>query len=317
MTGVGWREEARILAERLLEVADPDRDDLAIGWAWFVLGGLAWNRCRSAEAESGWRQALEHFRRAGDQRMAEESLGWYLSIPLLGPMPCDEALEVVKSFESDTHGLVAAEWDRKGTMAWLLAYQGHVEHARDIMHEGDQWLRDLGRRETAAFVKQAIGWIELIAGNFEEAERQAGVATEELEAMGSEVGGVLWSIRAMALYELGRYDDAEDAVKKGDERFGDLSTSLTRRSVEAMILARRGLLPEAERIARDAVEQMDTSDWPSERGDMRMALAEVLQLAGKVDEATEVVGEAIDLYESKGNVLQAGTARAKLDALTG
>ena len=84
-----------------------------------------------------------------------------------------------------------------------------------------------------------------------------------------------------------------------------------------MILARRGLLPEAERIARDAVEQMDTSDWPSERGDMRMALAEVLQLAGKVDEATEVVGEAIDLYESKGNVLQAGTARAKLDALTG
>jgi tetratricopeptide (TPR) repeat protein len=317
MTGVGWREEARILAERLLGVADPDRDDLAIGWAWFVLGGLAWNRCRSAEAESGWRQALEHFRRAGDQRMAEESLGWYLSIPLLGPMPCDEALEVVKSFESDTHGLVAAEWDRKGTMAWLLAYQGHVEHARDIMHEGDQWLRDLGRRETAAFVKQAIGWIELIAGNFEEAERQAGVATEELEAMGSEVGGVLWSIRAMALYQLGRYDEAEDAVKKGDERFGDLSTSLTRRSVEAMILARRGLLPEAERIARAAVEQMDTSDWPSERGDMRMALAEVLQLAGKVDEAIEVVGEAIDLYESKGNVLQAGTARAKLDALTG
>mgnify|MGYP001134004673 CR=1 FL=1 len=40
-------------------------------------------------------------------------------------------------------------------------------------------------------------------------------------------------------------------------------------------------------------------------------------VAGKVDEATEVVGEAIDLYESKGNVLQAGTARAKLDALTG
>ncbi len=317
MTEVGWRDESRVLAERLLEVADPGGDDLAIGWAWFVLGGLAWNMCRSVAAESHWRQALERFRRAGDARMVEECLGWYLSVPLLGPMPCDEALEVVKNFESETRGSVAAEWDRKGTIAWLLAYQGNVEHARDIMREGLRWLSDLGRRETAAFATQSIGWIELIAGNFEEAERLAAVAVIELEEMGSDVGGVLWSIRAMALYELGRYEEAEDAVKNGDQRFGDLSTTLMRRSIEAMILARRGLLDEGERIARDAVVQMDTSDWPSERGDMRMALAEVLQLAGKVDEATEVVGEAINLYESKGNVLQAGTARAKLDVSTG
>ena len=59
-----------------------------------------------------------------------------------------------------------------------------------------------------------IGWVELIAGNFEEAERLAGVAAVELEAMGSEVGGVLWSIRAQALYELGRYDEAEAAVNR-------------------------------------------------------------------------------------------------------
>ena len=317
MTDVGWRDVGRTLAERVLEVADPAEDDLAIGWAWFVLGGWAWNRCRSAEAEPAWRQAVERFRRAGDGRMVDESLGWYLSVPLLGPMPCDEAIEMVEGFESQTRGSVSADWDRMGTLAWLLAYQGEVEQARAIMREGDRRLRDLGMRETAAFMTQSIGWIELIAGNFEEAERRAAEAAAELEEMGSEVGGVLWSIRAMALYELGRYDDAEDAVRKGDERFGDLSTYLMRRSIEAMILARRGLLEDAERIARDAVTQMDTSDFPSERGDMRMSLAEVLQRAGKMDESAEMMREAIALYESKGNALQAGTARTKLAALTG
>ena len=84
-----------------------------------------------------------------------------------------------------------------------------------------------------------------------------------------------------------------------------------------MVLARRGSFEEAERIAREAVVQMDTSDFPSERGDARMALAEVLQLAGKTGEAADAMREAIALYERKGNVLQAGTARAKLATLTG
>ena len=70
-------------------------------------------------------------------------------------------------------------------------------------------------------------------------------------------------------------------------------------------------------MAREAVVQIDTADFPSERGDARMALAEVLQLAGKKGEAADAMREAIALYESKGNVLQAGTARAKLATLTG
>ena len=40
MTDAGWLEEQQQLAERLLEVAEPAGDDLAIGWAWYILGGL-------------------------------------------------------------------------------------------------------------------------------------------------------------------------------------------------------------------------------------------------------------------------------------
>jgi class 3 adenylate cyclase/tetratricopeptide (TPR) repeat protein len=317
MSGAGWLEEQRLLAQRLLEVAEPSGDDLSIGWAWYVLGGLAWQRCRSDEAGPAWHQALEHFRRAGHQRITDECFGWYMGVPLLGPMPCEQGLELLRGYENETRSSVEAESDRQGTIAWLLAYQGHVDGARSIMHEGIRFLEELGRRETAAFVTQGIGWIELIAGNFAEAERLAAGAAEKLEAMGSEVGGVLWSIRAQALYALGRYDEAEAAAKRGAQRFGDVSTQVMHRSVEAMVLARRGLFEEAEQIARDAVAEMDTSDFPSERGDVRMALAEVLRLAGNDEEAGDTIREAIAFYEAKGNVLQAGTARGKLAALTG
>ena len=317
MTDAGWLDEQRQLAERLLAVAEPAGDDLGIGWAWYILGGLAWQRCRSDEAEPAWRRAHEHLRRAGDQRTSEECFGWYVGVALLGPMPCDEALERLRGYEREVTGSVTAAWDLQATIAWVLAYQGYVDEARSIFRGYDQLLRELSRRETAAFATQMIGWVELIAGNFEEAERLAGMAAGELEAMGSEVGGVLWSIRAQALYELGRYDEAEAAANRSAERFSDLSTLVTQRCVRAMVLARRGSFEEAERLAREAVVQIDTADFPSERGDARMALAEVLQLAGKKGEAADAMREAIALYESKGNVLQVGTARAKLATLTG
>ena len=49
-----------------------------------------------------------------------------------------------------------------------------------------------------------------------------------------------------------------------------------------------------------------------------MSLAEVLRLAAAFrTQRLAAIREAIEFYESKGNVLQAGTARAKLAALTG
>lgn len=48
-----------------------------------------------------------------------------------------------------------------------------------------------------------------------------------------------------------------------------------------------------------------------------MAFVEVLHLAGRRGEAIEVVREALDRYEAKGNLTQAGMARARLDELAG
>ena len=52
------------------------------------------------------------------------------------------------------------------------------------------------------------------------------------------------------------------------------------------------------------------------QGDARLALAEVLQLAGRQTEAMPALEHAIDLYIRKGNVVSAGKARSLLQELT-
>jgi len=87
------------------------------------------------------------------------------------------------------------------------------------------------------------------------------------------------------------------------------------RQVRAKVLARRGELETAERLAREAVELAETTDSLNWRGDARRDLAEVLRLAGRTQEAADAARSALSLYEQKGNVVMAGRARAVLDEL--
>jgi hypothetical protein len=51
------------------------------------------------------------------------------------------------------------------------------------------------------------------------------------------------------------------------------------------------------------------------RGLRRVGLAEVLVRAGEIDEAAHLLGEAINLFETKGNLILAGRARTALAGL--
>jgi hypothetical protein len=60
---------------------------------------------------------------------------------------------------------------------------------------------------------------------------------------------------------------------------------------------------------------IDQSDYIKFRGDARMSLAYVLRKAGRTEEATTVVREALELYERKGDVADASKARAELEVI--
>jgi tetratricopeptide (TPR) repeat protein len=120
---------------------------------------------------------------------------------------------------------------------------------------------------------------------------------------------------AQALYDQGRLDDAEEAARLSRENAAgeDVSPQIVWRGVEAKILARRGETYDAETLAREAVEIAAATDFLTYHADALSDLAEVLEAAGRAEEAREAVRSALDLYEEKGNLVSAGRARRRLE----
>ena len=127
---------------------------------------------------------------------------------------------------------------------------------------------------------------ELSAGDFVAAEQRTRWGYDLLESMGemgflSTMAGVL----AEALYQQGRYDEAEEQVRVATELGApeDVETQRLAKGVQAKVLARRGAFEDAERLGREAVSLVDRSDSPS-RAETLLFLAEVFSLAGRTED---------------------------------
>ena len=86
------------------------------------------------------------------------------------------------------------------------------------------------------------------------------------------------------------------------------------RGVRAKVLAVRGELDRAERLAREGVAIAEPGDYIDLRGDMWMDLAEILTVRGSTD-ARDALEHALALYERKGNLVSAARARGRLAEL--
>ena len=119
-----------------------------------------------------------------------------------------------------------------------------------------------------------------------------------------------------ALYTQGRYDEAEQLTRECEDatRPNDVHSNILWRSIRAKVLARRGELEAAHRLARESLSTASASDFDPAHADALMDYAEVLTLGHDRDGAATAVHEAIALYERKGNLLAADLARSRLDA---
>ena len=81
------------------------------------------------------------------------------------------------------------------------------------------------------------------------------------------------------------------------------------------MLARRGQFAEAECVARECVARADATGWWVGQGQAHTALADVLLMSGKRDDAVTALEEALQLSERKGNLVSAQSARMRLAEL--
>jgi tetratricopeptide (TPR) repeat protein len=157
--------------------------------------------------------------------------------------------------------------------------------------------------------------IERYAGDAAAAERLLRDSCDHLRALGdtfflsTNIGEL-----ADALYELGRYEEAEEATLEGKSlsQPADLGAQITWRRVRAKLVARGGADEEALRLVHEAIELAESIDVPELTGDVYRDLAEVERLGGRPDAAADALEQALAAYERKGLVPMAERTRREI-----
>jgi class 3 adenylate cyclase/tetratricopeptide (TPR) repeat protein len=307
--------EGRDQVELAIPVFERLDDPLGLAQAWHLLAYLDWTRGRLSVAGANAETARSFAHAARDRYWEATILGQQCLILYWGSTPLDQVersnLEVLA--EAQHSGMRGLEATALMVLARVAALRSNLEEARQLVRAANAITSDLGESLTQAAdcISQAL--IELLDDDLAAAEDMLRSGYLRLEQMGAT--GPLASVAAMLarvvlLRERG--DEAEELTRTCERIAApdQLDAQVKWRSIRAIVLARRGDAEEAERLAREAVYQVDKTDQLDSRAEARVDLAEVLRLGGRHGEAGRELDRAIRLYKDKGNeVAEASTRR--------
>ncbi|HWO69326.1 MAG TPA: adenylate/guanylate cyclase domain-containing protein [Actinomycetota bacterium] len=311
----GTGAEAEEASSEVIPTFEAAGDHLWLSRAHRLRSTGPWMFARYAEMLVGVERAAEHARLAGDRGELRVAFG-LLSVALIfGPTPVDEAILRLEEIGREAFGL------RSGSSPGSdipLAMLGRFDEARRANEEWRALFEELGRPQW--LTDFARGMVELITGDAREAERFLRRGRDELLRMGEKsVLSTLSALLSRALCLQGRFDEAlpfiEESVELAPSE--DAASQMYWRTSKAMVQASRGDLGEAERLAREAVAIGRTTDAINDLADALADLAGIVAARGRGGEAADLLREAVELFERKGNVVSAGRARERLAELGG
>ena len=310
-----WSESELVVeAERALPIFEEAGDDALLAEAYHLLAWAHGTAGRYGAAAEAAQHAVEHARRAGDNRQLMRAATQYAVAALYGPTPVPEAIAHCEEIVSQADGDHRSEGLVLSLLSRLEAMRGDFERARSLSGEARKTLAELGRSVVAFSTSLDSSGIEMLAGDPARAEQDLRRDHAALTELGekyllSTVAGEL----SRALYAQERYEEAEEFARRAEELAAedDVTSQALWRSGQAKVLARRGELDTALSLAWEAVERMRSTDALVIEADALVDLAEVLRVAGQAAEARMTLAEALDLFERKGNVVAAeATERA-------
>jgi len=303
--GISTADEVEATAREALPLLEAAGDHEGMRDVWLALCLVANMRSRYEEWAYASEQAIAHARAAGpDDRT------WGLGVALAqGPRPAPEALASLDALLSGQP--TATDLAVRGV---LLAMLDRIDEAWEIAQPAYERMRELDWEIGATWLAE----IAEIAGDDSAAVEYLRTACDAYEAGGNTpVLSTYAPLLGRYLCALGRYDEAEPLAAKGRElgALEDLLTQAVWRGTQALLESHRGDHAEAVRLAREAVEFICRSDSPSNQGYCLSILAEVLEAAGRLEEAVAVWREALDCYERKQVIPMARRVRERIAAL--
>jgi class 3 adenylate cyclase len=297
--------------QEALSVLEGLGDDQGQSRAWRLLGLDSYLRCQIGRAEDEFQRAVTHARAAGDARAEAANLYALVQAAYWGPTPAAEGIRRCQEIRDRAEGSYRVEMSALHTLAGLHAMAGEFDRARELGDAAVQIAGKLGPNRFAALCSQFLGQVELLAGDAAAAARWLRWGAGILERIGERgLRSELTANLARALTAQGQDDEAlEQANLSGELAVrDDLYAQVERRGPLALVLARRGRLAEAERVATEAVELAADSDMLGMQAGALLDLAGVLRLAGRDEEAAPLARQALALAERKGHVVAAAQA---------
>ncbi len=308
----GATEKLAALVEQALPVFEAAGDDLALYIGYSALGHVANTRGQGDARLDACERAFVHAQQAG---LPHDLYEWRGAARFGGTTPFPELL----AWLDEQEGRGARTYYLRSCRAGVVARLGRFDEAQAILAEVRAELAERGGGiRLAVTIGHALVDLELLAGD----PAAAVELGEEGCRLFEELGEKTWQSYtagklAQAYYALDRLDESEAWASRAGElgASDDALAQMFSGQVRAKVIARRGELAEAERIARGAVAIGEETDALDAQGDTYADLAEVLSLAGRSKEATEALEQALARYERKGNLVMAGRTRERLRAL--
>jgi class 3 adenylate cyclase len=291
--------EAREALRVFEEIGDAD----GRARAWARLAHCQWFSGHHVEARLAAERTLAHALSVGDEALEAESRGLIGNTLLNGPDHLDELFAYAEQLTEPGHRRLLT------LLARAHAMRGDFTTARGLIGQDIAAFEEVGSAFAAVqSAGEGFAIIEVLAGDLTAAERYL---TESFQAL-TEAGetGHRSSVAAWlasALSAQGRHEEAERLTHVSEETASpdDYLSQILWRSTRGRALAGQGRAGEGERFAREAVAIAGGTDDVNLRADTLAVLAEV-----RPDEAAVLIEEALRLYEEKGNIVSARSARA-------
>jgi class 3 adenylate cyclase/tetratricopeptide (TPR) repeat protein len=307
-------------AERAITLLEAVEDRPGLVEAWRLVGESRMYEGRAADGQRALERALGELRPDDPPRSlnaASFAMGFCL---LEGPAPLERAVRfAAEQLElARARGMLSFEADMLHLLGAGEARRGRFETARQSLADSTAISEELGLAYMAQWSSRSLGRLELAAGDPVAAEKALRWSHGVLVEMGlkGSLGETAVPL-AEALCEQERYEEAErqlEAVRE-DWASGDASIEAPRLVVRAKLMATQGWSKHAERAIDRAWRLARGTDWPCLQADVLVARADVLAVAGRVDDGPAVLREALRIATAKGYEAAASKASSRLAGL--
>ena len=298
-------EEAEELCDRALPAEETRGDARRLALLWELVSVAAQHRMRNDAAVEAAARGMGYQRLGGGASMSD-IFDWAL---ILGTRSAEEGLRMLDELAESrppgagdlscaVHLAMTGRFDE----AWALG-QAHADHLHEVTGSAG---------EGASF----LAMVASIEGDRERACRHYRDLLAAIPSGSESIAASYELPLARDLCYLGRYEEVQPLLHHARSVPQGPALRAMGSSVEALTLAARGQLVEAEASARNAVavaaDEMDNlwlEAWAHED------LATVLERAGRIDDAREELQRAVMIWERKGCLPCADRIRAQIDSL--